>query len=195
MPEVGGGIIWLPRVLSLDDLGKLLIEPVEELKTLRTNHRKVAPRSIPPGVDIPLKLSGTAIELHAEIDPAGSSEYGLRMRTSPGGEELTAIVYRPQRQELAIDISKSSLDADVVDKQEQSAPLTLADGETLRPRIYLDQSVVKVFANGRQCLTKRIYPSRGDSEQIRIFAVGGSAELRSLQAWDMKAIWPTQQEG
>ena len=186
-----GGIIWLPRVMSLDDNGKLLIEPVEELKALRGKHQKLAPRRIKPGADVLLNLSGTTIEIEAEIDPAKSAECGFRVRCSPDQEEMTTIVYRSPKQELALDVSKSSLDSDVVDRFGQSAPLTLAAGELLRLRIYLDQSVVEVFANGRQCLTKRIYPSRDDSRQIRFFATASPVELRSLDAWEMKPIWPT----
>ena len=189
-----GGVIWLPRVMSLDVHGKLRIEPVEELKTLRQRQRRLAPRRIEPGSDVLLDISGTTREIEAVIDPARSAECGFRLRCSPGGEESTTVVYRSPERELAIDVSNSSLDKDVVDRHGQSAPLGLAEGEMLNLRIYLDQSVLEVFANGRQCLTKRIYPSREDSNQIRLFAVGDFAELRALDTWDMKPIWPTETE-
>ena len=35
--------------------------------------------------------------------------------------------------------------------------------EPLKLRIFIDRSVVEVFANGRQCMTQRIYPARRDS--------------------------------
>ena len=45
----------------------------------------------------------------------------------------------------------------------QEAPFELGEGETLRLHIFLYRSVLEVFANGRQCLTQRIYPTRADS--------------------------------
>jgi len=48
---------------------------------------------------------------------------------------------------------------------------------------------VEVFANGRLCLTRRIYPTRPDSLGVALFAEGGPARLRALQAWEMAGIW------
>ena len=67
----------------------------------------------------------------------------------------------------------------------QEAPFELKTGELLDLRIYLDHSIMEVFANGRQCLTQRIYPTRADSLSVATFARGGAAKLASLEAWDM----------
>jgi beta-fructofuranosidase len=45
--------------------------------------------------------------------------------------------------------------------------------------------VLEVFANGRQCLTQRIYPTRGDSVNVALLACGGQARVISLKAWNM----------
>jgi len=42
-----------------------------------------------------------------------------------------------------------------------------------------------VFANGRQAVMRRIYPSRADSIGISLFANGGPATVKMLRAWDM----------
>ena len=72
----------------------------------------------------------------------------------------------------------------------ESGPLWLEDKELLRLRVFIDHSVVEVFANNRQCLTVRTYPSREDSQQVSFRARGGSATLKQLTAWKMKSIWP-----
>jgi sucrose-6-phosphate hydrolase SacC (GH32 family) len=69
----------------------------------------------------------------------------------------------------------------------QVAPLTLADGEPLKLRVFLDRSVVEVFVNGRQAIAQRIYPSRSDSFGTRVFSRGGRARVTRLQAWGMAA--------
>ena len=77
------------------------------------------------------------------------------------------------------------------------APLDLKDGEPLRLRIFIDRSIVEVFANGRQCLTLRTYPTLKDSTGVSVFARGGGAKLVSLVAHQMKSVWPElkSQEG
>ena len=45
----------------------------------------------------------------------------------------------------------------------QGGAFALAEGETLKLQVFLDASVIEIFANDRVCLTSRIYPSRSDS--------------------------------
>ena len=67
----------------------------------------------------------------------------------------------------------------------QKAPFELAARETLELNILLDRSVLEVFANGRQCITQRIYPIRPDSLEVRLFSRGGDVHVLSVHAWDM----------
>jgi len=67
----------------------------------------------------------------------------------------------------------------------EAGPFELKTGETLHLRVFVDKSVVEVFANGRQAVMRRIYPSRADSVGVRLFAHGGSAKVTRLGAWDM----------
>ena len=72
----------------------------------------------------------------------------------------------------------------------QVAPLELGPGENLELRIFIDRSIIEIFANERQCITQRIYPTREDSTGIELFSKGSSMTVKSLQAWDMA---PTNQ--
>ncbi|MGQ9479764.1 MAG: GH32 C-terminal domain-containing protein [Thermoproteota archaeon] len=54
------------------------------------------------------------------------------------------------------------------------------DGETLKLHVFLDRSVIEVFANSHVCLTGRIYPSRIDSLRIGFFTHDGSAKVKSM---------------
>ncbi len=73
---------------------------------------------------------------------------------------------------------------------QQASPFELKDGETLNLRIFIDRSVLEVFANGRQCLTQRIYPSKENSTAVRLFAKGGSGMALVVEAWDMEPVAP-----
>lgn len=61
-------------------------------------------------------------------------------------------------------------------------------GELLRLSIFLDGSIVEVFANGRRCLTGRIYPTRSDSVGVGVFAREGRVRVKSLNVYEMMAI-------
>ncbi len=67
----------------------------------------------------------------------------------------------------------------------QEAPFVLAPDEPLRLRVFLDRSILEVFANRRPCLTQRIYPTRPDSLEVLLVSQGGAIEVESLKAWDL----------
>ncbi len=185
------GIMSLPRILSLSERGTLRIEPAPELESLRTHHRQILDRELGTYRDVPMQdVAGECMEIVAVFELNGADECGLKIRCSPQQEERTRVIFRPARKELTLDVSESSLSPDVVDVEPQTGPLELAEGETLQLRIFVDRTVIEVFANGQQCLTKRIYPSRADSLNTAAFAQGGRARLMSLDAWDMKPAWP-----
>jgi beta-fructofuranosidase len=65
----------------------------------------------------------------------------------------------------------------------------LPPGEGLKLHIFLDRSIIEIFANERACLTSRVYPTRPDSLGLALFARGGKAVLKSLDVWKMAGIW------
>ena len=67
----------------------------------------------------------------------------------------------------------------------EAGPFELKTGEPLKLRVFVDKSVVEVFANRRQAVMRRIYPSREDSVGVRLFSIGGPARVTALHAWDM----------
>jgi len=185
------GTMSLPRVLSVTPEGDLGFTPLPELQTLRRDDRAVGNLGIGPDASVPLRdVRGECVELLATLDPGDAEHVGLKVRCSPDGEEQTRVVYSRASRSLTLDTSRSSLSSDALGRADQTTPLTLADNAPLELHIFLDRSVVEVFANSRQVLTKRIYPSRPDSRGIECFALGGCATLRSLHAWEITPIWP-----
>ncbi len=200
-------VMTLPRSLSLAEDGTLCIEPVPELETLRMTHRRWADIQLTSDARMDIEeVRGDCLELVVEIEPGTATEFGVKVRCSPDGTEETTIVCMPRRGILKIDFSKSTLDDDVkyprftgqdepevIDDSQryassQEAPFELAFGEPLKLHIFLDRSVLEVFANDRQCLTQRIYPTRADSLGTSIFAYGGQSILRFLDVWDMLPV-------
>ena len=71
----------------------------------------------------------------------------------------------------------------------ETAPIRLEPDEPLQPRVFVDHSVVEVFANGKQCVAARVYPGRRDSTGVSLRAQDSAAGLRSLGAWQMRNIY------
>ena len=184
------GVMSLPRVLSLSDAGTLEITPVPELAVLRRTPRRFTNLWMSPDTSILLeKVDGDCLEILATFEPGHAKALGVKVCCSPDEDEQTVIYYSPKNKCLSLDADRSSVNPDVVIHGVQRGPLELAADEPLTLHIFVDRSVVEVFANNRQCLTKRIYPARQDSRGVQLFTRGGSAKLKSIDVWDMAAIW------
>ena len=189
------GVMSLPKLLWLRPDGKLAVEPIAELKVLRGAENTISDQKIVP--DGPLLLPGfesDCAEIDAEIELGDAHQVGLRVRSTRDGGEQTLIGYDCQSQNLFCDTTGSSMDpntqgtAPVGGRGIESGALELKPGEPLRFRIYIDASVIEIFANGRASLTDRVYPSSAASRGIGLFAKGGSARLRSLTLWELAPI-------
>ena len=83
---------------------------------------------------------------------------------------------------MQIDVSAFSLREDVYGRVPEIGPLDLGPDEPLELRVFVDRSVIEVFAGDCQCLTLRACQGRVDSNGVAIFARGGGARLASLDA-------------
>ena len=198
-------VVSLPRVMSLTENGTLGIAPAPELRSLRLNPQKLENLSIAAGEEVTLPgISGNSLEISITIDPEDADVVGVKVFCSPDNSEETTISYHSNDNKLQVDFTKSTV-ADNVEywdfdptKEDffktigtvQTSPHALREGENLKLRIFLDRSVLEVFANGRQCITQRVYPSREDSRSVRLFARGGSAKALEVEAWDMEPVAP-----
>lgn len=182
------GAMSLPYVFSPRPDGLLGVAPAPELAALRGAHTRLGETTLAEGARPLADVSGDCLELALELDPGDAATVGLIVRRSPDGAEATRIAYTPASGRLAIERERSSLD-EAADRATRPAALALAPGEPLRLRAFLDRSIIEVFANERLILTERIYPTRPDSTGVALFAEGGGATVRSLDAWQMGTIW------
>ncbi len=171
--------------------GTLYSRPVAELTSLRAAHRQYRDVTIRPVQDNRFdSIAGTRLEIQSVFALGAASQVGLYLLQSRDGVEQTRVFFDNDRQELVIDRERSSLDPGTV-RDVRSAPLRLTPDGVLTLRVFLDGSVIEVFANDRVCLTSRVYPTLADSHGVRPFANGAAAELRLLDVWDMLSIWPS----
>ncbi len=176
------GTLSLPRVLSLGDDGRLRMDVPEEIEALRYGGVRKGPLTVPSGEELAVEgVAGNSLELLIEMESAEASRFGVKVCASPDGEEETKVFYDAEEKLLKVDTRKSG--PQDTPKAVEAAPFKLKDGEWLKLRVFVDKSVVEVFANSRQAIARRIYPSRQDSVGVRLFSSGGDAQVHSLEGW------------
>ena len=204
-------IMSLPRRLTLTGKDELAQTPAGDIESLHGDHRRVAAQTLPANSEVVLSgVGGNAIEISAEIDLGHAPMVELIVLRSSGKEEFTRIAiykncgyvdwdrsdgwarHRESKDSLlVIDATYSSELPDVESRAPEMAPVFLAPGETVKLRVFVDRSVIEVFANDRQCATIRVYPGRADSVGISLRAQGSEATLRALDVWQMQSIYDT----
>ena len=188
-------IMTLPRRLTLRGKDELQIEPAGDVESLRGEHCRLEAMKLPANQEIVLqKVKGNAMEIVAEIDPAGAPMVELNVLRSPKKEEFTRIALFKHRgyrgaSLITIDSSYSSSLPDVRSRAPETAPIRIGRNEPLKLRVFIDRSVVEVFVNGKQCVAMRVYPGRKDSIGVSLRSQGRDARLKSLDAWQMKSIY------
>ena len=202
-PDGWNHIMSLVRRLTLTAEGTLHVEPVSTVEQLRAGHVHIGETTLTANEDFhPPGVTGNAMELALSIEPREATEIRLELLRSDDGAEQTTIRfcrggglsgrgvdYQYKADVLVLDNARASLSAGLWPRPAEVAPFHLEEGETLDLRIFVDKSVVELFANGRQVMGVRAYPERPDSVGVAIRSVGTDATLKSLDAWQMKSIY------
>lgn len=187
------GTFSLPRELWLGADNRLRMRPVEELKRLRYNEHRQENTHLGPETELLLPdVAGQLLDIELDAELFGAGTVGVKLFCSPDGEtapEETVIGYDASQGRLFIDTRRSSADGMGVQGIE-AGPLVLGTNEPLRLRVLADRSIVEVFANDRQALVRRVYPSRETSVGVKLFATDGAAHIRRLSCWEMMPTNP-----
>jgi beta-fructofuranosidase len=97
------------------------------------------------------------------------------------------VYYDAAAHQLVVDTRRSGTGGRRV---EERAPFTLAPGEPLVLRVFVDKPIIEVFANDRQAICRRVFPARQDSLGVVLFAEGAPAAFRKVTAWEMMPANP-----
>jgi sucrose-6-phosphate hydrolase SacC (GH32 family) len=167
------GCLTLPRVLTLGPDNTLRQQPAPELSKLRGKDGPATNHTLDDTARVLDEVHGDVLEIRAEFEPRDARALGLRVRRSADGQQ--AITIRFDGRELDVAGTKT--------------PLSLLPGEkTLQLHVFLDKSVLEVYANDRVCVT-RVIGAGKDDQGVEVFATGGSARLQALKRWQLASIW------
>jgi len=176
MSETWHEVQSLPRELSLPRDGVLRIKPLRELKKLRYNPVSEKNLIVEDGVPYRLKnISGDTIEIMVTIKQGDAKRYGLRLLCDKDNGKGLDLVVAPADKTIKLGST--------------SAPLQLKPGEDIQLQIFVDRSIVEVFANDRQAVVKQYDYAQGDVG-ICLFSQGGPMMIPELKGWQVTASNP-----
>ena len=205
-------IMSLPRRLSIKNRDTLYQEPAGDLESLRYNKVSIKPQIIEANKELVLDgVQGDVMEIVAEFEVKDVPMFELNVLRSKDKEEYTRIAFYRERgmnagreyansslnrytrnkfnSLLTLDNSHASLLPDVMSRAPETGSFYLEPEETLKLRIFVDKSVVEVFANGKLCVAARVYPSLEDSVGVSVRSQGQDSKLISLDAYQMRNIY------
>ena len=187
------GSLSLPLVLSLQPDGAVGVKPALELEMLRGNHRGEKDIVLSDEKEYTISdVAGKALEIEVNFQPESLADFGLKVLCSPDGEEQTRILFKQESSQIFVERERSSLDQRA-DVNPATMPISLLAGEPLQCRVFVDHSIVEIFVNDRLCLACRVYPTREDSQVVRLLTCGGQTTVSEINIWQMNAIWPTRE--
>lgn len=178
------GAMSLPRQVSLKRTaaGLVLIQqPIADVTRLRGEKTTRQTVRLTDQSQTLEKTTPNAYELEMEIAPGSARRVGVRL--AKGTDEETVIQYADGKLQLdrrrSGNVAFSKRFASV-----EEAPLSLQNG-VIKLRIFVDKSVVEVFANdGERVITDLIFPTQATGG-IELFSEGGTATFSKLSRWEM----------
>ena len=160
-----------PRELTLratPEGVRLFINPAREIEGIRGAKREWSGITLAPGQNPISRLEGDLWEIAVEFSPGTASEVVLDVR----GE---AVRYDVKGKTLHL-LGKS-------------APLEPTKGR-IRLRALVDRASIEIFANdGRVTMSSCFLPDVLN-RSLALRAVGGTANIESLEVWQLESIWP-----
>jgi beta-fructofuranosidase len=169
------GVMSLPRALSLNNEGELQTQVIEATRVLRTTHTRIGSdqsASTRERLLNELRIRDLCAELEFEVHPKADN---FAVRLQSGTEEFVTLSFidKGSGRELRV--------------KTLAAPVAGSPGSPIHLHMFFDGSVLEIFANATTALTARVY--RKPSGPIRL-SFEGSAEVKLLDAWQMKPISP-----
>ena len=180
--------LTLPRVLSMQSDGKLKVDPLEALNTLR-GHVLADEKNleIQNGAPKTTDIQADCLEIQTSLIPKDAITCGIKIRCSKDQNRYVAI--QIEAPNASIFGPHFVVKGTGLRCTPASIPFELAEGEkSVDLRIYLDKSVLEVFVNGRISYTGVLALEPGEPG-VALFADGGTMIVPTFQAWEMNPIW------
>ena len=155
---------------------RLRQRPIKEYQSIHKSVFEIENKAVTGEFHIPFQ--GSCYVITAEIDIGTANEVGLIVREND--EEKTVIYYKKDKMLFGIDRTKSGIadfHPEFIKIYERT---TECIGKYIKFQVFVDESSVEAFLNdGKYVASDLIFPSV-NSQKIKVYAVGGSAEVIKL---------------
>jgi len=166
------GAMSLPRVMSLNANGELQTEISPIVGSLRTNHTRIPPdqNAATREKDLnELRIRDLCAELELELRPR-NDKFGLRLQSDEGDFVTISSSIKGNGRQLWVN--------------SVAGPLSGSPESPFRLHMFLDGSVLELFANDATSMTARVYRKASGPLSLKV----DGAELISLDAWQIQPI-------
>jgi fructan beta-fructosidase len=185
------GAMSLPRRLSLRQSGDswvLIQEPIAALAGLRGPGLGWTDQWLAELEALPRR--SRQFELDLVIEPGKNSVCGVRVAAD--GDHYLEIGYDQERGMLFLDRKSAGhppIEAAAFDQKNRfETPLKTKNGR-VSLRVFVDHSIVEVFANqGEKVMTAQCFAPES-SDQIQLFSSGAGSFVRRLRYYPMASVW------
>ena len=168
------GIQSLPRELSLPKDGVLRIKPLRELEKLRSDRKQVKSITVKSDTAHTLKgITGDTMELEIIFAAPTAREFGVKVLCGPDGKNGFTISSGKASKTLTVGYV--------------NPPFELEKGEDLALRVFIDKSMIEVFANDRQAAVAW-HEYEPKDLHVSLFSKGGDVTVKNVTAWKIKPI-------
>jgi len=167
------GAMSLPRVLSLNSDNELQTEVEPAVRKLRADNIGVDNAELSPvsqRVIEAVRIKDLAAEIDLRLHPK-TDDFTLRLQSDIGDFASISCSKQSGARQLRVNTA--------------TAPLPGLAGSSVRLHMFLDGSVLEVFANETITLTARVYQVPSGPLRLKF---EGDAKLMSLDAWRMQPI-------
>jgi beta-fructofuranosidase len=167
------GCMALPRELKLGPGDRLLQSPIAELSRLRLQETSVHESDISMHDSTPIikNAGGDTLEILLIFSHIEAAKVGLSLRSCTG--EKTTLSFNNKESNLEV--------------EDKKIPLSSHRPGQMSLRIFVDRSVLEVYANDGEAVITQMIHSNMTNPEVRVFVEGGSALLHSLDMWKLKS--------
>ena len=182
------GMMSIPREIVQYGDGCVGARPVAEIARLHAE-RLLAKKdfTLHSGENALKGLHSRHCEIAMEFEAGSQGTLYLELNKSERGEEKAVVIYDGVADAIYVEAGKCGGAAQRVGGYVQGRGTT-------KLRVFLDGSALEIFVNDRETLTTRVYPSREDSDGLRLYAEGG-VRVNRLQVWEMGSGYADGQNG
>ena len=175
------GVQSLPRELELPDDGILRIKPLRELESLRCDEQSQKKIAVKTDTDLVLKkIKGDHLELKLVVKDTGEKNFGVAVLCDDQGKGGVRITVNRTKGLLEVGTEK--------------APFKLEKGKPLTLRVFIDSTIVEVFANDIQAVIadKKRAAGAKINDRVVLFSATRDMVMDKITAWKMKSTYEGQ---